>query len=142
MIDERHMAKFSCDAPLKTMANEACEGWRAHAGQSVPANCRSIAASGIKHVTCLFMQTDRLERSAKTGKTDFGPLRTGHHRKKEEGMKMKKLGFASIIASGLTAAVVGLAAPASAGVDHLGWLNDIHQHANAPQVSSSVQQSR
>jgi hypothetical protein len=55
---------------------------------------------------------------------------------------MKKFGFASIIASGLTAAFLGFAAPASAGIDHLGWLNDIHQHASAPQVSSSVQQSR
>jgi len=55
---------------------------------------------------------------------------------------MKKFGFATIIASGLTAAFVGLAAPASAGVDHLGWLNDIHQNVSVPQVDSSVQQSR
>jgi hypothetical protein len=61
---------------------------------------------------------------------------------KEEGTKMKKFGFATIIASGLTAAVIGLAGPASAGVDHLSWLNDIHQHVNVPQVDTSVQHSR
>ena len=44
---------------------------------------------------------------------------------------MKKFGFATIIASGLTAAFLGLAAPASAGVDHLTWLNDIHQHVSS-----------
>ncbi len=55
---------------------------------------------------------------------------------------MKKFGFATIIASGLTAAFLGLAAPASAGVDHLGWLNDIHQHVSVPQVDTGVQQSR
>ena len=55
---------------------------------------------------------------------------------------MKKFGFATIIASGLTAAFLGLAAPASAGVDHLTWLNDIHQHVSVPQVSTGVQQSR
>ena len=43
---------------------------------------------------------------------------------------MKKFGFATIIASGLTAAFLGLAGPASAGVDHLDWLNDIHQQVS------------
>lgn len=55
---------------------------------------------------------------------------------------MKKFGFATLIASGLTAAMLGLAGPAQAGVDHLGWLNDIQSHATAPQVDTSVQQSR
>ncbi|HEX3285714.1 MAG TPA: hypothetical protein VHT50_13940 [Mycobacterium sp.] len=55
---------------------------------------------------------------------------------------MKKFGFATIIASGLTAAFLGLAGPASAGVDHLDWLNDVHQHASVPQVDNNVQQSR
>ena len=54
---------------------------------------------------------------------------------------MKKLGIAGIITSGLVAAVVGLAAPASAGVDHHGWLHDIQHHATAPQVDTSVHQS-
>jgi hypothetical protein len=61
---------------------------------------------------------------------------------KEEGTKMKKFGFATVIASGLAAAMLGLAGPAQAGVDHLDWLNDIHYHATIPQVDTSVQQSR
>ena len=55
---------------------------------------------------------------------------------------MKKFGFATVIASGLTAAMLGLAGPAQAGVDHLSWLNDIHQSVNVPSVDTSVQQSR
>ena len=55
---------------------------------------------------------------------------------------MKKFGFATLIASGLTAAFLGLAGPASAGVDHVDWLNNIHQSATSPQVNTSVQQSR
>jgi hypothetical protein len=34
----------------------------------------------------------------------------------KEGIKMKKFGFATLIASGLTAAVLGLAAPALADI--------------------------
>jgi hypothetical protein len=74
-------------------------------------------------------------------------------------MKMKKLGFATVVASGLAAAVLGLAAPAQAvtaadaptvlasaidiptGVDHTTWLNDIGPHVNVPQVDTSVHQS-
>ena len=73
---------------------------------------------------------------------------------------MKKFGFATIAATGLAAAIVGLAAPAQAvpalnaptvsasaidvprGVDHLDWLNDIHQRPTVPQVDTGVQQSR
>ena len=55
---------------------------------------------------------------------------------------MKKFGFATVIASGLTAAMLGLAGPAQAGVDHLTWLNDIHQSVNVPSVDTSVQHSR
>ena len=70
---------------------------------------------------------------------------------------MKKLGFAAIAASGLGAAVLGLAAPAlaaepahvaaptgitiSAGVDHLDWLNQIHPKATAPKVDTTVRHS-
>jgi hypothetical protein len=35
----------------------------------------------------------------------------------EEGIEMKKFGFATLIASGLTAAVLGFAGPAQAGID-------------------------
>jgi hypothetical protein len=55
---------------------------------------------------------------------------------------MKKFGFATIIASGLTAAVIGLAGPAQADIGHHDWVNDIHQTATVPQVDTTVQQSR
>jgi hypothetical protein len=66
---------------------------------------------------------------------------------------MKKFGFATIIASGLAAALLGFAAPAQAepavnastasasvptGVDHLDWLDDIQPKVNVPQVDTSV----
>jgi hypothetical protein len=55
---------------------------------------------------------------------------------------MKKLGFATIIASGLTAAVLGLAGPAQADIGHHDWVGSTGQHASAPQVDTHVHQSR
>ena len=55
---------------------------------------------------------------------------------------MKRIGFATIIASGLTAAVLGLAGPASADVGHRDWVHDIQPQVSVPQVDNSVQQSR
>ena len=55
---------------------------------------------------------------------------------------MKKLGFATIVASGLTAAVDGLAGPASADVGHHDWVHDIQPSVSVPQVDTGVQQSR
>jgi hypothetical protein len=55
---------------------------------------------------------------------------------------MKKFGFATIIASGLAAAVLGLAGPAQADIGHHDWVNNVNQHASAPQVDTSVHQSR
>jgi hypothetical protein len=55
---------------------------------------------------------------------------------------MKKFGFATIIASGLTAAVLGLAGPAQADVGHHDWVYDIQPSASVPQVDTSVHQSR
>jgi hypothetical protein len=68
---------------------------------------------------------------------------------------MKKFGFAAIAASGLAAAVLGLAAPASATVatglnsttistdlDHHDWVHQIGPDVYIPQVDTSVQQSR
>jgi hypothetical protein len=70
---------------------------------------------------------------------------------------MKKLGFATLIAGGLTAAVVGFAAPAQAtvpanavdvvttgpsqGIDHLDWLNDIQQKPNVARPDTTVRSS-
>ena len=55
---------------------------------------------------------------------------------------MKKLGFATIIASGLTAAVLGLAGPARADIGHHDWVNNMGQQVTVPQVDTSVHQSR
>lgn len=65
---------------------------------------------------------------------------------------MKNFGFATVIAGGLAAAVLGFAAPAQAiapatasdvaitapqGIDHLDWLNDIQQRPNVPRVDTA-----
>jgi hypothetical protein len=68
---------------------------------------------------------------------------------------MKKFGFTTIVASGLIAGVLGLAAPAaqaavgpvspitvSAGIDHHTWLDQIGPSVNVPQVDTTVHQSR
>lgn len=55
---------------------------------------------------------------------------------------MKKLGFATIVASGFAAAVIGLAGPAQADIVHHDWVHDIQQQVNVPQVDTSVRQSR
>jgi hypothetical protein len=69
---------------------------------------------------------------------------------------MKKIGFATVLASGLAAAILGLAAPVqavtvadapavlplataiSAGIDHHVWLDQIGPHVDVPQVDTSV----
>jgi hypothetical protein len=61
---------------------------------------------------------------------------------KEEGAAMKKFGFAGIIAGGLIATVVGLAAPAQADISHNIWANQQNQpSASVPHVDTSVHQS-
>lgn len=55
---------------------------------------------------------------------------------------MKKFGFATIIAGGLAAAILGVAAPAQADSDHMGWVNDIQHTVVIPQVDTAVHQSR
>ena len=64
---------------------------------------------------------------------------------------------ATVVASGLIAAVLGLAAPAQAatagdapavldsapiGIDHHSWLDVIHPKVNIPNVDTTVHQSR
>ena len=55
---------------------------------------------------------------------------------------MKKFGFASIVASGLAAAVLGLAAPAQADLGHNTWVKQFGPSGTVPQVDSSVHQGR
>jgi spermidine/putrescine-binding protein len=55
---------------------------------------------------------------------------------------MKKFGFAAIIASGLTAAVIGLAGPAQAELVHYQWLDQIQPQVSVPHVDTTVHQSR
>jgi gas vesicle protein len=55
---------------------------------------------------------------------------------------MKKFGFVGIIAGGLVAAVVGLAAPAQADLSHNIWANQQNQSSQTvPQVNTSVHHS-
>ncbi|ALI29646.1 hypothetical protein XA26_58630 [Mycolicibacterium fortuitum] len=70
---------------------------------------------------------------------------------------MKKFGFAVVAASGLSAAVLGLAAPAvaaepanvaarnsvtiSTGVDRLDWLDRLHPKPMVPKVDTTVRHS-
>jgi hypothetical protein len=55
---------------------------------------------------------------------------------------MKKFGFASVVASGLAAALLGFAGPAQADVIHHDWIHDIQPQVSVPHVDTSVQQSR
>jgi hypothetical protein len=58
---------------------------------------------------------------------------------------MEKFGFAGIVgfaATGLAAAVLGLAAPAQADVIHHQWINDIQPTVSIPMVDTGVHQSR
>ena len=73
---------------------------------------------------------------------------------------MKKFGFATVAATGMVAAALGLAAPALAApvaetqtvlasasnlptdVSHHDWVDNIGPHVTVPQVDTSVHQSR
>ena len=55
---------------------------------------------------------------------------------------MKKFGFATIVASGLAAAVLGLAGPAQADIGHRDWVHDIQQQATVGSVNSTVGSGR
>jgi hypothetical protein len=89
--------------------------------------------------------------------TPYEPRRSRHGfnttEEERRGTKMKKFGFATVIASGFAAAFIGLAVPAAAapaadastisasaktGVDHLDWLDDIQPKVNVPKVDTSV----
>jgi hypothetical protein len=70
---------------------------------STPANRRSITASGINPLISVFNLLDR-------------SIRLENRPETEEGIEMRKFGFATLIASGLTAAVLGFAGPAQADI--------------------------
>ena len=55
---------------------------------------------------------------------------------------MKKFGFATIVASCLAAAVLGLAGPAQADLGHHDWVVDIQQHAPVGSVTPTFGHSR
>ncbi|WP_197040200.1 hypothetical protein [Mycobacterium sp. URHB0044] len=55
---------------------------------------------------------------------------------------MKKFGITTAIATGFAAAILGLAAPANAGIDHHQWINDIQQQATVGSVTSTVGNGR
>ena len=55
---------------------------------------------------------------------------------------MKKFGISTAIATGFVAAIVGLAAPAQAGIDHHGWVHHNQQHATTGQVTSTFGNGR
>jgi hypothetical protein len=78
----------------------------------------------------VFSQSDRYGEATKPADTD-----------KEEGTKMKKFGFATIAASGLAAAVIGLAGPAHADTIHHDWVYIIQSQVTVPHVDTSVHQS-
>ena len=54
----------------------------------------------------------------------------------------EEVGFATIIASGLAAAVLGFAGPAQADIGHHDWIYDIQPQVSVPHVDTSVHQSR
>lgn len=54
---------------------------------------------------------------------------------------MKKFGFATVVAGGMVAAVLGLAGPAQADVAHHDWINHNGAHVTVPQVDTTVHQS-
>jgi hypothetical protein len=95
----------------------------------IPANRRSISASGIKPLTFMFNKLDRHSEAQRRPTRNVRARRLEHHTTQpEEGTKMKKLGFATLIASGLTAAVIGFAGPAQAviGTNHTSTVAQYH----------------
>lgn len=55
---------------------------------------------------------------------------------------MKKFGIASAVAAGFAAALFGLAAPASADVEHHQWVHDIQPTATVGAVTSTIGNGR
>jgi hypothetical protein len=60
----------------------------------------------------------------------------------EEGIKMKKFGFATAIASGLAAVTLSFAGAAQADSVHHDWVQDIQQKATVGAVSPTFGNGR
>jgi hypothetical protein len=91
------------------------------------------------------------QRPSQLPNRDLAPRLEHSRSQKQEGTTMNKFGFAAVVASGLTAAILGLAAPAQAATavktpvivasainiptdfGHHAWVVDIQPHANVPQ---------
>jgi hypothetical protein len=71
---------------------------------------------------------------------DALPPRLEDISKNEKGTIMKKFGFASVVATGFIAAIIGLAAPAQADLGHHDWVNQINGGSSVvvPQVDTNV----
>jgi hypothetical protein len=78
-------------------------------------------------LTCLFNPIDRLK---------------GRKDQTEEGTKMKKFGFATVIASGLAAVTLSFAGAAQADSGHHDWVQDIQQKATVGAVSPTFGNGR
>jgi hypothetical protein len=105
---------------------------------SIPANRRSITAIGIKALNTVFNRLDRHTGVTRSTKVSD---KTSERQRKKKAPKMKKFGFATMIASGLAAAVLGFAGPAQADTIHHGWVYDIQPQVSVPHVDTSVHQS-
>src|SRR5215212_5876724 len=114
--------------------------------RSIPANEQSISAIGIKALSTAFKPSDRIKetpnRPTQRPNRDFRATARTSGTDTEEGTKMKKLGFATIIASGLTAVAIGFAGGAQADVVHHDWVHDIQPQVTVPQIDTTVQLCR
>jgi hypothetical protein len=81
-----------------------------------------------------------LEPVGQHSNRDALPPRLEDISRNEKGTIMKKFGFASVVATGFIAAVIGLAAPAQADLGHHDWVNQINGGSSVvvPQVDTNV----
>ena len=90
---------------------------RCAADAAITANRRSITATGIKPLTCRFkIRPDKKHGSPAPERPNPGTgsrVRSAQLKKKK-APKMKKFGLATIVAGGMAASILGLAAPAAA----------------------------
>jgi hypothetical protein len=91
-----------------------------------------------------FYSADRKEQPSNSigqlSNRDVSPPRLEEKIRTRRGITMKKFGFASVIATGFVAAVIGLAAPAQADLGHHDWVNQVNGSSNVvvPHVNTDV----